>query len=123
MKKFLSLFLSTLMVFGSVGLILAAESKVKVPEKSEKATQEVKKPEMEPLFDSDWKRFMGGWWRHGVGETYVWSHYDHSKLTHKTSVQGSHWEIRKSKWKKPGKRASASYPKAYFGNKAWCNVK
>ncbi|WP_462128335.1 lactococcin 972 family bacteriocin [Streptococcus parasanguinis] len=40
-------------------------------------------------YDSGWKSFLGGKWRHGVGSRYVWSKYDHNNKTHKNTVQGA----------------------------------
>ena len=40
-------------------------------------------------YDSGWKSFLGGKWRHGVGSRYVWYKYDHNNKTHKTTVQGA----------------------------------
>ena len=34
-------------------------------------------------YDSGWKSFLGGKWRHGVGSRYVWSKYDHNNKTQK----------------------------------------
>ncbi|EKU93195.1 bacteriocin, lactococcin 972 family [Alloiococcus otitis] len=73
--------------------------------------------------DSGWKDFLGGRWSHGVNERYVWSKYDHNSKTHKTTVQGAGGKLSYSGWTKPGKRASASWEKALFGNKAWADVK
>ena len=40
-------------------------------------------------YDSGWKNFLGGRWRHGVNSSQVWSNFDHSYKTHKTTVRGS----------------------------------
>ena len=40
-------------------------------------------------YDSGWKSFLGGKWRHGVGSRYVWYKYDHNNKKHKNTVQGA----------------------------------
>ena len=74
-------------------------------------------------YDSGRKNFLGGRWRHGVGKSYVWSHYDHNSKTHRTTVQGAGGKMSSSGWISKKKRASASWEKAYWDNNAWVNVK
>mgnify|MGYP000933301946 CR=1 FL=1 len=74
-------------------------------------------------YDSGWKPFWGGKWRHGVGSHYVWSHYDHNRKTHKTTVQGAGGKMSSSGWIKKKRRASASWEKAFWGNRAWADFK
>lgn len=73
-------------------------------------------------YDSDWKDFLGGSWRHGVSDTQVWSWYDHNSKVHKTTVQGAGGKYGYSGWTDPGVRAKASWEKAWFGNHAWADV-
>lgn len=73
-------------------------------------------------YDSGWKHWQGGKWRHGVGTKYVWSHFDHNSKKHETHVKGLGGEIGYSGWQEKGDRASASWEKAPAGNKAWANV-
>ncbi len=118
MKKLLTLVLSTLMVFGSVGMILATEAKDSTPKKNKEVVNE-----MELLSDSGWQDKLGGKWRYGVGEKYVWSYFKQKYHTHKTTVEGKKWGRTSSGWVKKKKTAFASHPKAIFGNKAWCDIK
>lgn len=74
-------------------------------------------------YDSGWKSFLGGKWRHGVGSVYVWSKYDHNNKTHKTTVQGAGGKFSYSGWINAGSRAEASWEKASSGNRAWADVK
>lgn len=74
-------------------------------------------------YDSGWKKFLGGSWRHGVGTRYVWSKYDHKLKTHKTTVQGAGGKRSYSGWTDPKDRAEASWEKAWVGNLAWADVK
>lgn len=74
-------------------------------------------------YDSGWKNYLGGEWRHGVGSKYVWSHFDHKTKVHKTSVKGKGDMMSYSGWTEAGKRASASWEKALWGNKAYADVK
>lgn len=73
-------------------------------------------------YDSDWKDFLGGRWRHGVNSKHVWSRYYHEKKVHKTTVQGAGNKQSTSGWVTPGKTALASWEKANYGNKAWVDV-
>lgn len=118
MKRLMSMVLSTLMVLGSVGMILAAETKVNTAEKTKKAVNE-----MELLSDSGWIDHLGGKWRYGVGKKYVWSYFKQKYHTHKTTVEGKMWGRTSSGWVKKKKTAFASHPKAIIGNKAWCDIK
>ncbi|WP_268257884.1 lactococcin 972 family bacteriocin [Anaerococcus provencensis] len=74
-------------------------------------------------YDSGWKDFLGGRWRHGVNNTKVWSKFDHDRKVHKTAVKGAGGKFSYSGWTDPGLRASASWEKASSGNEAWANVK
>ena len=74
-------------------------------------------------YDSGWKDFLGGRWRHGVNNTQVWSKFDHNRKVHKTTVRGAGGKYSYSGWTNPGLRASASWEKAESGNKAWADVK
>lgn len=74
-------------------------------------------------YDSGWKSFLGGKWRHGVGSVYVWSKYDHNNKTHKTTVQGASGQFSYSGCTSSGSRAEASWEKASSGNRAWADVK
>ena len=74
-------------------------------------------------YDSGWKSFLGGKWRHGVGSRYVWSKYDHNNKTQKTTVQGTGGQFSYSGWTSSGIRAEASWEKASSGNRAWSDVK
>lgn len=73
-------------------------------------------------YDSLWKDYLGGRWRHGVDEYHVWSWFDHDKKLHKTTVQGAGGKYGYSGWTDPGERAKASWEKASYGNKAWVDV-
>lgn len=88
MKKILALVLSTCLVLGSAGMIFATTVKDEAQFKAQKTKVQTSKEEAEPLSDTGWLYWYGGYWRHGVGTKYVWSHYDHNKKTHKTSVKG-----------------------------------
>lgn len=77
----------------------------------------------EGSYDSGWKDFYGGKWRHGVNSKHVWSKYNHSKKTHKTTVKGAGGKYSYSGWVGKGKQAAASWEKAKTGNKAWADVK
>lgn len=74
-------------------------------------------------YDSGWKNFLGGRWRHGVNNSQVWSNYDHNSKVHKTTVRGAGGRYSYSGWTRAGRRASASWEKAFHGNRAWANVK
>jgi hypothetical protein len=74
-------------------------------------------------YDSGWKDFLGGKWRHGVDNKYVWSQYKHSSKTHKTTVRGAGGKYSTSDWVKKGVVAKASWEKAVTGNKAWADTK
>ena len=74
-------------------------------------------------YDSGWKSFLGGKWRHGVGSRYVWYKYDHNNKTHKTTVQGASGQFSYSGCTSSGSRAEASWEKALSGNRAWADVK
>ena len=74
-------------------------------------------------YDSGWKHFLGGTWRHGVGSRYVWSHFDHQYKEHKTSVKGHGGQMSYSGWTPAKRRASASWEKAPYDNKAYADVK
>lgn len=74
-------------------------------------------------YNSGWKKFLGGSWKHGVGNRYVWSKYDHKYKVHKTTVQGAGGRMSPSGWTVAGRRAEASWEKARAGNKAWAAVK
>ncbi len=75
------------------------------------------------FYDSGWKDYLGGKWRHGVNTKHVWSKYDHASKTHKTTVRGAGGKYAYSGWIAKGKRASASWEKALLGNKAWADTK
>lgn len=123
MKKILALMLSTCLVFGSAGMIFAATAKDEAQFKAQRTEVQTSKEEAEPLSDTGWFYWHGGYWRHGVGTKYVWSHYDHNKKTHKTSVKGKWGFVSSSDWVKKKKRASASYIKAWWGNEAYATHK
>ena len=74
-------------------------------------------------YDSGWKAFLGGKWRHGVGTRYVWSKFDHDTKVHTTTVQGAGGKYSYSGKTDPGVRAMASWEKALSGNGAWADVK
>lgn len=74
-------------------------------------------------YDSGWKDFLGGKWRHGVNSKHVWSKYKHSTKTHKTTVRGAGGKYSYSGWIGKGKQASASWERAATGNKAWADTK
>ena len=74
-------------------------------------------------YDSGWKNFLGGRWRHGVDSSQVWSYFDHSYKIHKTTVRGLHGKYSYSGWVGAGRRAAASWEKAFAGNRAWADVK
>lgn len=130
MKSKILVFSLALMLLTSTGLIFA-----KTNEKSLKGLPYEKglgykvnldtgNQDVEPLnYDSGWKSFLGGKWRHGVGDYYVWSHYDHKGKTHRTTVQGAGGVRSTSGWIKKKRRASASWERALWGNKAWANTK
>ena len=123
MKKILALVLSTCLVLGSAGMIFATTVKDEAQFKAQKTKVQTSKEEAEPLSDTGWLYWYGGYWRHGVGTKYVWSHYDHNKKTHKTSVKGKWGFVSSSGWVKKKKRASASYIKALWGNEAYATCK
>ena len=122
MKSKILVFSLALMLLTSTGLIFA-----KTNEKSLKGLPYEKglgykvnldtgNQDVEPLnYDSGWKSFLGGKWRHGVGDYYVWSHYDHKRKTHRTTVQGAGGERSTSGWIKKKIRASASWERALWG--------
>ena len=74
-------------------------------------------------YDSGWKSFLGGKWRHGVGSRYVWSKYDHNNKTQKTTVQVASGQFSYLGWTSSGSRAEASWEKAFSGNRAWSDIK
>lgn len=73
-------------------------------------------------YDSGWKNFLGGKWRHGVGTKYVWSKFDHGYKVHRTAVQGAGGQISKSGDIDPGIRAEADWERARSGNRAWADT-
>lgn len=74
-------------------------------------------------YDSGWKKFLGGDWRHGVNSKHVWSRFYHKSKTHKTTVRGAGGKYSYSGWEVAGNTAKASWEKAITGNKAWADVK
>lgn len=126
MKKILSAaFLLAGMLLASTGSVYAEENNLPYVNGlgyEENVVEELF--EIKPLgYDSGWKNFLGGRWRHGVGKTKVWSNYDHKSKPHKTTVRGAGGKYSSSGWIKAGTRASASWEKARVGNKAWVDVK
>lgn len=127
MKKILSTVLLTGLVFASTASAFAAEEP-NLPY-VEGLGYEVELLETNPnqpalrSYDSGWKNFLGGNWRHGVGTRYVWSKYDHKRKIHNTTVQGAGGKRSYSGWTNPKIRALASWEKAWSGNLAWANVK
>ena len=74
-------------------------------------------------YDSGWKSFLGGKWRHGVGSRYVWSKYDHNNKTHKTTVQGASVNSLIRVVQALEVEQKLTWEKALSGNRAWADVK
>ncbi|HGC9720872.1 TPA: lactococcin 972 family bacteriocin [Streptococcus agalactiae] len=127
MKKALSLVLLTgLMLASSVPAFAAEETNLPYVEGLGYEVEVFEEDYTQPKlfsYDSGWKSFLGGKWRHGVGSRYVWSKYDHNDKTHKTTVQGAGGKFSYSGWTRAGSRAEASWEKALSGNRAWADVK
>lgn len=127
MKKAFSLVLLTgLMLASSVPAFAAEETNLPYVEGLGYEVEVFEEDYTQPKlfsYDSGWKKFLGGEWRHGVGSRYVWSKFDHNKKTHKTAVQGAGGRFSYSGWTSAGSRAEASWEKALIGNKAWADVK
>lgn len=127
MKKFLSLILLTGLVFATSAISFASEE-CDLPYDEGKG-YEVRMLEGKTSnrtiknYDSGWKAFLGGKWRHGVGTRYVWSKFDHDTKVHTTTVQGAGGKYSYSGKTDPGVRAMASWEKALSGNGAWADVK
>lgn len=75
-------------------------------------------------YNSGWKKFLGGDWRHGVTFSQVWSEFKHATKVHKTTVRGAGGYYSYSDWQDPGVMAEASWERAWLTkNGAWADVK